>query len=97
MPRALFQTGEKIEDPFQVFTVAIGIVGCIGTEVEVFLNGQGAENASSFRYLGDAAGDDSVGGQLVNGLPFELDFALGGFDQAADGHQSRGFSGTVGA
>ena len=68
-----------------------------GAKVDVFLNGQGPEDAPPFRRLGNAGFDDGMGRLSMNGFAVETNAPVGGFHQSAHGQECGGFARPVGA
>ena len=92
---ALGQHRKQLVNPLQ----GLGGSGPVGlgkrTQVQVFLNGQGTENAATFRRMGDPHADQAMRGHFVDGSGLEANFAPRRAQQATDGVQGSGFAGAI--
>ena len=93
---ALLQAGELLKHALHV---ALNIAALAGerAHVQIFLNGHLQEHPASLRDQCKPLGDDLVAGNVVQGLAHEVDMAGLAPQQAGDGVQRCGLTGTVGA
>jgi len=93
----LGEDGKELEDVFHVPSYPLLVPPQKGPHVEVLLDRQVGEDPPPLRDLGDPDGHDLVGLAAPEGLPPEEDLAAARGDDAADGHEGRGFPRPVGA
>ena len=96
LPAALLQAGEQAVHPLEVFFGLGLVLAQVGTDLQIFNNGQVGEHSASLRRHGDAAGHDLVDGLAQHFLTVPQDGAALRLDKAGDGAHQGGFACAVG-
>ena len=92
---AFLQAGEQLKDLFLVG--GNGGVGLgVGTHVQIFFHGHVQEHMASFGNMGKARFHDFMGAHALDALALVDHIAGLGFQQAGDGLQGGGLTGTIG-
>ena len=79
------------------FAMPVLVVAQEGAELEVLGDREPGEDVASLGGVGEAQGDDLVGGDAVEGLAVEEDAAAAGLEEPGEGAQGGGLAGAVGA
>ena len=82
---AFSQDGEEVVGALDVLLDACLVVAQEGAELEVFGDGQAREDVPALGGVGEAEGDDLVGGDAGEGLAVEEDLAAGRLEEARRG------------
>src|SRR6185295_3005780 len=68
-----------------------------GTDLEIFSDGQAAEDAAAFGHLDDTPADDAVSRNIAQGLAVISDLTLAGTENSRNRLQRRALASTIGA
>ena len=92
---ALLQAGEQFKDLFLVGADGGGRLG-VAAHFQIFLHGHVQEDVASLRHMGQTGLHDLVGTDALDALALVQDIARLRVEQAGNGLQGGGLTGTVG-